>query len=185
MRTCCRRSLPKTGVLLMTTSMMSRFADSEFEPVEVQGQLVHPMLRLKPAPGDRLEVSWLSASSPRVQGLGIRLRLPGVAGARGFGGAMKVGEVESPAIMLWMDSAPETVVVECNEVSEDAELQISNRWRLDDGSEDEWLNNYGILIDEVAPGTYVLRCSDGYGDAPTFDDLVVRIKLIPASNLAG
>jgi hypothetical protein len=164
----------------MQTSLMSRFAESGFEPVEVEGRLVHPMLRLTPGPGDRLDIGWVSANSPRIQGLGIRLRVPGVSGKKGYGGALKVGDVESPAIMLWMDTAPPNVAIECVKVDEGGQLQISNRWRLEDGREDEWLNNYGMIVEQVEPDTFVLHCSDGYGDAPTFDDLVVRVHLVRA-----
>ena len=76
--------------------------------------------------------------------------------------------------MLWMDTATPTIEVLCARVDDDGELQISNRWRLDDGREDEWLNNYGMVVDSDTDDSFVLRCSDGFG-APSFDDLVVRI----------
>jgi len=157
---------------------MTQFAESGFEPIDWEGALVHPMLRLRPHSGDRVVVTWESSDSPRVQGLGVRLRMPDLAGPKGYGGTLRVGAVESPAIMLWMDSAPPSVVIECVEVLNGAELRISNRWRLADGREDEWLNNYGMLVESTDPRLFVLRCSDGYGQAPTFDDLVVRVELI-------
>jgi hypothetical protein len=160
--------------------MMLRFAESGFEPVEVDGQFVHPMLRLDPKPGDRLEIRWVSANAPRIQGLGVRLRRPGVSGKEGYGGVLRVAEVESPAIMLWMDTAPSSFAVECVKVVEGAQVQVSNRWRLDDGREDEWLNNFGMLVEEIGPESFVLHCSDGCGEAPTFDDLVVQVQLVRA-----
>ena len=132
------------------------------------------MLRLQVADADRVKVIWVSANSPRTQGLGLRLRRRGIQGARGRAGLLRVDDIEAPAIMLWMDTATPTVEVLCGPVDDDGELQISNRWRLDDGREDEWLNNYGMVIDSDTDDTFVLRCSDGFG-APSFDDLVVRI----------
>lgn len=161
----------------MTDSMMSRFVSSGFEPVEVDGETVYPMVRMHPRVGDRLVITWLSASSPRVQGLAVRLRRPGIAGSKGNGGVLRVESIEAPSIMLWIDSAPPIVDIHVEDVIADAELQVSNRWRLADGREDEWLNNYGILIDEIDPYTFVLRCSDGFGDDLSFDDLVVRLQL--------
>jgi hypothetical protein len=177
LRTCGCRSIPPTGLLRMN-SLASRFAEADYRPIVVDGATVHPMLRLYPKVGDRVHIRWVSQASPRVQGLGVRLRLPDVQGAKGYGGLLRVNDVESPAIMLWTDTAPPEVLVECIHVDEGAELQISNRWRLENGREDEWFNNYGILIEERTGQTFLLRCSDGIGEKPTFDDLIVEVRLI-------
>jgi hypothetical protein len=80
-------------------------------------------------------------------------------------------------MILWMDTAPPVVVAECVKLKKGAELRISNRWRHADGREDEWLNNYGMLIEKQGKDSFLLRCSDGVGFEPTFDDLVVRIDI--------
>jgi hypothetical protein len=64
------------------------------------------------------------------------------------------------------------VKIECVRVDEGGEVRISNRWRLGGGREDEWSGNYGILIEEFGESSFVLRCSDGIGDQPSFHDLV-------------
>ena len=161
----------------MTGSMMERFTESGFEPVEVDGEFVHPMYRLQIQQGDRIRIEWVSAASPRVQGLSLRLRLPGVAGRRGEGGVLRVEGADAPTIILWMDTAPPVVTAECVDLKPGAELQISNRWRLPDGREDEWLNNFGIKIETLNGSGAILRCSDGYGDDLSFEDLVVRVEL--------
>jgi hypothetical protein len=102
-----------------------------------------------------------------------------VAGAKGAGGKLRVDSTEAPAIILWMDTAPARVEVEVVEAVPKLELQVSNRWRTSDGREDEWLNNYGMVIEADAGDgdSYLLRCSDGLGDLNrAFDDLVVRIS---------
>ena len=91
---------------------------------------------------------------------------------------MRVADAESPAIMLWMDTAPPTVSIECAKVIDGAELQVSNRWRVEHGREDEWFGNYGILIEEIRKDAFVLRCSDGIGLQPSFDDLVVQVEAV-------
>jgi len=156
---------------------MTQFAESGFEPIERDGAVVHPMYRRRLRAGDLVRITWLSAASPRVQGLSLRLRLPGKSGRKGEGGRLRVADAESPTIVLWMDTAPQVVDVECVEIADGAELQISNRWRLPNGREDEWLNNFGMLV-EPSSDAVTLRCSDGYGDDPTFDDLVVKVVVI-------
>ncbi len=44
-------------------------------------------------------------------------------------------------------------------------------------SEDEWPNNFGIVVEDRAHGSIVRRCRDGIGAWPTFNDLTVRIKI--------
>jgi hypothetical protein len=69
------------------------------------------------------------------------------------------------------------VDVECVKRRDSAELQVSNRWRLENGQEHEWLNNFGMIIEPLQGEAFLLRCSDGYGSSPSFDDLVVRIDM--------
>lgn len=156
---------------------MGAFSASGFEPVERDGVLVHPMYRARIGVGQVVWITWLGAASPRVQGLGVRLRIPGITGRQGQGGLLRVAGAQAPTMYLWMDTAPPVVKAECVEIGEGAELRISNRWRMPDGSEHEWLNNFGMTIDEDDIGA-VLHRSDGYGDEPSFDDLVVRVDVV-------
>jgi hypothetical protein len=86
--------------------MMSRFAANDFNPVEVESKLVHPMLRLAPRTGDRVCVAFVSGVSHRVQGLAVRLRHPGISGEEGYAGLLRLESTESPVVALWMDTAP-------------------------------------------------------------------------------
>jgi len=157
--------------------MARRFAEVGFGPVEMGGRPVHPMLRLPARAGDVVSVEWRSAASPRVQGLAARVRAPGVPGAKGRAGTLRVGTAESPSISLWMDTAPNPSTFAIVKARAGAELQISNRWRMPDGREDEWFQNYGMLIEDLSDDRYVLRCSDGAHPAgPDFDDLVVIVS---------
>ena len=113
----------------------------------------------------------------RVQGLALRVRVPDVPVRRGEAGRLNVAGASSPSIHLWMDTAPPVIDVLCETATEGAELCVSNRWRLDDGREDEWLNNSGMLIEHDDNCGIVLRCAEGYGtDPPTFNSLVVRLE---------
>jgi hypothetical protein len=158
---------------------MRQFADNGFRPIGYEDMTVHPMFRTPIAVGDCWRVSWLDAASPRVQGLALRVRLPDVPGRRGEAGRLKVAGASAPSIHLWMDTAPPVVEVSCEQAIEGAELHVSNRWRLRDGREDEWLNNFGMLIEDDDSGGVVLRCNEGYGtDPPAFNALVVRLELV-------
>ena len=159
-------------------SLMTRFVESGFKPVEFDGELVHPMYRADLREGNVVRVTWISAGSPRVQGLALRLRKPGVTGAKGRGGLLRVEASEAPTIYLWMDTAPPVVDATCVRLAVGGEFQVTNRWRLPDGSEDEGLNNFGIKVERESDDSAVLHCSDGYGAEPSFTDLVVRIEVV-------
>lgn len=166
------------------TDMMSRFEQSNFEPVVVAGQLVHSYVPMKVGSGDIVRITWMSAASPRTQGLSLRLRRRGIKGARGYAGRLRSDELVGPGIALWTDLSSPAPVVECEEIPDDVQLEVSNRWRHETGRVDEWLNNYGIVIEELEPDSWILHCSDGVGDQPTFDDLVVRIDITRATRTA-
>lgn len=165
---------------------MEQFAANGFKAIKYDGLTVHPMFRSPVAPGDRWRLTWLEAASPRVQGLTLRVRLPDVPGRRGEAGRLKVADAASASIVLWTDTAPAVVEVLCEEAVEGAELCVSNRWRLDDGREDEWLNNFGMLIERDSNGRTMLRCAEGYGrDRPSFTSLVVRLESLLSSARAA
>ncbi|MBO0768895.1 MAG: hypothetical protein J2O48_09455 [Solirubrobacterales bacterium] len=158
-------------------SLGKQYLANGFEPITYQGELVYPNFSADMAVGDRVRTTWLSAASPRVQGLSLSLRIPDIGGAKGRGGLLRIEETEAPTIGYWMDTAPRVVEAECVKLKSGAELWISNRWRTDDGVEHEWLNNFGIKIEPITEDSVILHCSDGYGE-PSFDDQVVRVDLI-------
>jgi hypothetical protein len=129
---------------------MRRFADNGFQPLTLDAKTIHPMFRAPIARGDTICVTWSGSSSPRVQGLALPVRPPEVPGRVGEAGRIEVNGVASASVHLWMDSAPPVVELRCVEAKPDAELRVSNRWRLEDGREDEWLNSFGMLIERDA-----------------------------------
>jgi hypothetical protein len=167
---------------MMKTTMDVRFDEADYEPVEVDGELVHPFYRTSLSEGDVVRIEWLSAASPRIQGLSLRLRHPEVRGKPGYGGLLRVEHAESPAIALWMDSAHAVVTARCVRLEPGAQLEISNTWRMPDGREDEWFLNYGMKIERVGDRAVVLHCSDGIGNELTFDDQVVRVQVERPAN---
>ena len=63
---------------------------------------------------------------------------------------------------------------------DDTVVYLWNTWTVD-GIEHAWLANAGMVVETDLTGdapAVRVACSDGHGD-PTFDDLVVRIALLP------
>lgn len=156
---------------------MKRFAENNFRPINQNGRVIHPMLRLPVTANDRIAVHWISTASARPQGLAFRIRKPLIKGKKGYGGTLNHAGTVAPALALWMDTSPRNASIDVVKAEPGAELQISNRWRMPDGREDEWFQNYGMLITEESPNEFMLQCSDGIHEEPNFDDLVVRISL--------
>ena len=157
--------------------MMERFAASSFEPVEFEGATVHAMYWAAVTTGDIVEIEWLSAASPRPQGVTLRLRKPGVTGKKGVGGTLSWEGHHGAAIRIWMDKSGPSTEVACSDVRDGAKLRVTNVWEAPNGRVDEYLNNYGITIDVVDDDTAVLHCSDGHGTRPSFDDQVVKVSI--------
>lgn len=157
--------------------MMARFAANNYQPVELDGRVVHPMLRVPAIAGTVIDVVWRTIASPRPQGLVFTVRKPGALGPEGYVGLLSFHGHAAPGLKLWADDFPKPDPILVLAAEPNAELQVSNQWRMPDGREDEWFNNYGMLVESQGPNVFLLRCSDGIHDAPDFRDLVVEVKL--------
>ena len=95
------------------------------------------------------------------------------------GGRVVINDQPDDDVVLWSDTAPSVLVASLRPQSsrKPMTLRIWNAWRDPAGVMQAWIGDAGMLVEEQSPGDLVLRCSDGF-DAPTFDDLVVRLKLI-------
>ena len=159
------------------TTFMDQFIDGGFAPVEYAGKLVYPDYWADVDEGDRIRLDWLDSRSPREQGVMLRLRLPERTGRKGEGGILQSEELEGPAIRLWERSAGPVTEVNCKKVRPGAKLLVTNTWEGPTGVE-EGFNNFGMLIEELNPDAVILRCSDGVGSRPDFQDLVLRLSVL-------
>jgi hypothetical protein len=148
----------------MNRSLNARFAESKGEPIELGDQTISIAYRHPVRAGIVFSIEFLSWSTHRPQGVNIRTKK----------GILETNEVRSTGISLWTDTAPPVVHIKCLKTPTDCLVMISNQWRRDDGVDDEWTNNAGMIIEELENGAR-LRCSDGVGN-PTFDDLVVEVS---------
>lgn len=152
----------------MEKSLNARFAESHGAPIVLDGMTVHIVYNRAIREGERFVVEFLSWSGDRAQGINLRAK----------DGLLVVNDTASSVLSLWVDTAPPLVEVICAKSPREGLLMVSNQWRRDDGVEDEWTNNAGMILEEHDDGV-VLRCSDGIGP-PSFDDLVVDLRF-PAS----
>jgi hypothetical protein len=151
------------------TRLAQRFQAAKGAPIDVDGQTAQMMYELSPveAPAE-LRVT-LETSSSRPQGLRLKAR----------GGEIVVKDQALEDVVLWTDTAPPETVAELRpKGSKPLGVRMWNVWRDDAGTMQAWIGDAGIVVDDEGSGEVTLRCSDGY-DEPSFDDLRVKLMLVP------
>jgi hypothetical protein len=155
---------------MMSARLAERFAAAHGAPIEVDGGLAHMMLELPPIDGPAALRIELRTDSSRPQGIRLKAR----------GGKVRLNEQLVDDVVLWSDTAPPAVTASLRPASSRTPmtLRVWNAWRDPAGTMQAWTGDAGMLVEEEQPGVVVLRCSDGF-DAPTFDDLIIRLAVIP------
>ena len=132
-------------------------------PVELKGQLVHPIFRARVKGGQkRFLIRRIHATSSPVPGLRIKV----------VKGEIEVNGQRHPEVILWADTSPESVSLSVISKS-GCEMKAWNVWRADDLVQ-AWVGNAGLVISEV-DHVITLECSDGAGEVD-FTDLIVQIQ---------
>ena len=147
--------------------MSSRASDLWLEELtdaaEVDGEVVHAAVTIDLDIPSVVTVTRRFADDDRPQGVAIDTDAP-----------MSVDDTESTSIVLWSDTAPETVDV----FVPPGRMTIWNVWR-DDGAVQAWIGHAGIRRIELddADSDFGLRlvASDGHDD--TDPDLEVEIRI--------
>jgi hypothetical protein len=154
----------------MSGRLAERFAAAHGAPVEVDGGLAHMMLELPPIGGPATLRIELRTDSSRPQAIRLKAR----------GGKVLLDAQLVDDVVLWSDTAPPAVTASLRPTWSGAPMTVRvwNAWRDPAGTMQAWIGDAGMLVEEEKPGVVMLRCSDGF-DAPTFDDLIVRLALIP------
>lgn len=148
----------------MNKSLGERFRESRGQPIQLDDKTVYGIYRRNISGKQPLEIRFRHTSEDPVQGLRMKLDK----------GSLVVNGQELKDVVLWADTSPETVSIECQPAGRGGELKIWNAWRDDTGAMQAWIGNAGIVVDEEGD-VLTLRCSDGIGP-PDFDDLIVEIK---------
>ena len=137
-------------------------------PIHWSGKCVHMMYEL---PGSLtsqgLMIRFAQPSPARPQGLRIRVR----------GGLIELNGRQLNDVVLWSDTAPDTVFVQFLPAAGETSMTVRvwNAWRDTSGTMQTWIGNAGMLVEPKEDGSTVLRCSDGFGE-PSFDDLVAVLS---------
>lgn len=136
-----------------------QFAQSQGMPIEYEGGLVHAILRREARSGSRVRLRWISAIDSPMQGISISVK----------GGTLKVAGTKAKDLVLWRDSAPDDVEIECSGRNI-REILVWNCWRDDRGVTHAWIGNAGMHLDETDVNRVRVRCNSQ--TAVTFEDLV-------------
>ncbi|WP_294287983.1 hypothetical protein [uncultured Sphingomonas sp.] len=154
----------------MTQALADLFADAQSPQLVWDGEMAYAIYEVSPAP-ETLTVEFLNAINAPVQGLTLKVN----------GGVLDVNGTESPEMLLWRDTAPDTVVVRVkSEPGARTACKLWNIWRGSMSGVDvaqAWLGNAGMRIEQSGDGNQLLlRCSDGEGPVD-FNNLEVRVTL--------
>lgn len=159
--------------------MSNFFSPGQRGPVAYAKRQLWLSHKVSVGPGDRLHFTFESFRQNPRQGLEVdcanrRHRL-GVAGQefRGF--------------TLWTDTAPREVDVTFLAKRACGEVFLTNVWELPGYEQVRFsgVNAAAMSVTEIQPDEWLLECNDGYGlEEPTFQDLVVRVRLERAGTRA-
>ncbi len=132
--------------------------------VDVDGHTVTRLVTLDiPCGHSVLEIVFREASKRWRQGLHIETN-----------GHLKVAQARANKFVIWQDTAPPTVQVECEKSS--GTLRVWNVWDTRTTGTDSLVNCAGIILETLGANCWRLRCNDGYPDRD-FNDLIVDIQI--------
>ncbi|WP_159888737.1 hypothetical protein [Paenibacillus puerhi] len=81
------------------------------------------------------------------------------------------------APVLWVDTAPKTVVVKCLPKKANGQINVWNVWNYTGEDRiDAWIGNAGMHVEQINDKTFILHCSNGIGDFD-LNDLSVKVTL--------
>ena len=147
----------------MTLSAAELWLDELAEAAEIDGDVVHAAVTVDLDIDSLVTITRRAATDARPQGIALDADEP-----------MTIGETDGRRLVLWSDSAPETVVVRVPA----GRLTVWNVWR-DDGAVRAWTGAAGIrrieLDDADADFGVRLSASDGHpgSDADLEVDLLI------------
>ena len=92
-----------------------------------------------------------------------------------FEGKFKVnGQIIRRGIVLWHDTAPQTVELEV--MGKVSAIEVKNVWDVGDGVIHSWHNGAAMIVEPLSDGRRYL-CNDGFAD-DDFDDIVFRLERV-------
>jgi hypothetical protein len=135
------------------------FARAGGQPIQAAGHSVQMVYRRKVRDGLTLRVRWERRIEIPVQGISVSVK----------GGQVRVAGVRAKDIVLWADTAPEEVTLQC-EGRDVSELSLWNCWRDEREVTQAWVGNSGMVVEQLGGGVLRFRCNSR--PEITFGDLV-------------
>ena len=159
-------------ILTGMTDLGARFIESDGEPVELDGHLVHMSYVFDSLPAGVMELR-MTAKGEQEQGVGLSAE----------GGWLVVNGEKLKKGVVWMATAPDTVelTTEPQRGRDALALRVWNVWKHPRwGSTMAWVASAGLLVESRGVDAVRLHASAGPG-GPTFDDLVIEASFRPSS----
>lgn len=146
-------------------NLSEMFAQSQGQPLTIQGRTVHPIYRRRVQPNEQIRLTICSFRSSPVQGIRLKLQ----------SGKIRVADSVEPQAdtVMWTDTAPNVGVLRCI-TGEPTELRMWNCWRDDRNIMQAWIGNAAIEIVENVGGRTRLQCNSSID--LTFEDLVFELE---------
>jgi hypothetical protein len=80
-------------------------------------------------------------------------------------------------IVLWHDTAPQTVELEV--MGKPSTIEVKNVWDVGDGTIHSWHNGAAMIVESLPNGRRY-RCNDGFAD-DDFNDIVFRLERVESA----
>lgn len=149
-------------------TLAEKFAEAKGGPIVHEGQTLHWTYWLPVSKGQAIEVTFLSATSRPLQGVGVIIE----------GGELEVASIKSKQFALWSDTAPEHIMLRVARAKDSARVGFFNQWRDEvHGSTMYRINDAAIRVDHRPDGAAILHCSDGRGEL-NLTDMVVQLRVL-------
>lgn len=142
------------------------FAAANGGPIQYERRKLYWTYWLTVKEGDEISLRFVRAIDSPVQGLGIKTEKCHV----------QVADTTAKSIALWTDTAPKEVNLRAVKAKAGARIGLFNQWRDEKyGSTMYHLNNAAMEVQAQPDGSFLIRCSDGWGEAD-FNDLVLVLS---------
>lgn len=154
----------------MTQTLAEMFIANSGGPIEMDGKLIIMSQRFEVVTGQEVRIEFIESSSIFRQGIELSLdRRKGL---------LEINGENLHAPVLWVDTAPGTVVVRCYPNKSQGQLNVWNVWQYSSADEriDSWTGNAGMNVVKLDEKSYEIICSSGIGEV-NFSDLRFKLTL--------
>jgi hypothetical protein len=141
------------------------FLATRGQPFEKNGVRYYLMYTIPLENCPTLLIEFQSAKPPYRQGIHLESDQP-----------LRIAGKESQAMLLWYDTAPRRVEVDCKGCTS---VRIWNVWDTGDGTVHSWHHGAAMIVEPAGHRSWLFRCNDGRPD-DACDDLVFRVHLLPS-----